>query len=99
MISKNERNKYWRERCREKSKKIFGEHCKICNSKTNICFHRKDGQKHNHYLTCLKAIKNPEQYILVCYPCHKSIHWIMKNFGWSWHKIETILNERKKEIY
>jgi hypothetical protein len=86
-----ERQKRWMKKKREEAKIMFGDKCVICKSAKNICFHRKDGKLHNHTLTAAKAINHPDEYVLLCYPCHKAIHWVMNNFNWGWNEIKTSL--------
>lgn len=55
--------------------------------------HRKDGKKHKKLSDMsLKELRNlikkhKNEYILLCYGCHKAVHWIMENFGFKWDDI------------
>lgn len=86
LNSKDYNNK-WRNKKRREAEEVFGRECKLCHGKVNLCYHKKDGKPHIHWLACILALKNPNDWVRLCYPCHKSVHWCMKHFKMSWEEI------------
>lgn len=78
----------------------IGNKCFICGSTLNLASHKKDGSKH-HELNTIEVIKqlmtDSNKWVRLCYPCHKSIHWIMKYFRWDWKKIITFIGLQNKK--
>jgi hypothetical protein len=85
--STKEYNLKWRQNKREEADKVFGTKCSICNSKINLCLHEKSGKIHNTSCTASIALKNPKEWVRLCYPCHKAVHWVMTHFKMSWNEI------------
>lgn len=77
-------------------KEAFGTKCFFCNRGHQMTVHRKDGKNHKKLSDMsLKElgslIKNEkDKYILLCYGCHKAIHWVMENFGFTWEQIISL---------
>lgn len=82
-------SKKWRENKRKEADKVFGINCSLCNSNNNTCLHEKSGKPHNRNCTANKALKNPEKWARLCYPCHKAVHWNMKHFHMTWEDIKS----------
>lgn len=64
---------------------IFGSECSICNVSKMVrmlALHRRDGVQHERELVwspeSLRKL-NPEEWLLLCPPCHRSVHWCMDN--------------------
>ena len=89
----------YRQRIREEADKIFGKKCYICDRERRLVFHKKDGEKHQHTLTALLALKNPEEYVKLCEWCHKAVHWLMEWFDMTWEDIIKKLIKKKKLLY
>lgn len=101
---KNERNSRWGkeryiERKRRKDEK-FGIFCGICGNDDNLgrkrlFLHKKDGLPHK----CWSGMINEEfeeliesnDYIKLCYECHKLVHGCMKLLNMTWSDIEERL--------
>ncbi len=86
---KRESTKRWRQRKREEGDKVFGIICFLCNGIINLGFHKKDNVRHKTWFTVNLALKNPKEWVRLCYPCHKSVHWCMKHFDMTWENILT----------
>ena len=70
--------------------KVFGKTCFFCGGKVHVLLHRKDGVQHKRYsITVQIALKNPNEWVKLCYPCHKVVHWMMKHFKMTWEEIES----------
>lgn len=76
--------------------KAFGIKCFFCyklRGQGKHFTHRKDGAKHaalpKMSVEKLKEEieKNSMKYVLLCYHCHKSVHWCMKVLKMSWKNI------------
>ena len=73
--------------------KYLGDSCVICKTKRGKLFaHRKDGESHKELSNInLKEIQEEletDEYILLCYRCHKSVHWCMEKLGVKWKEIK-----------
>lgn len=82
----------WRIRLGEKADELFGSSCIICGrgkkSSRMIC-HQKYGKKHN-CVNLTYAVNHPEEFVRLCYACHKGVHWVMKYFKMTWEGIFSI---------
>jgi hypothetical protein len=93
---------------RELHEQLFGTTCYSCGLDKNevrndgrkniLQVHRKDGAEHSktlfRSLKSLRAIK-PEEYVLLCIPCHRTTHFLMSNYSISWEKIDSHLEPKK----
>lgn len=79
--------KKWLQRKREEGNKVFGTICFLCGGNVNLCLHEKSGTPHQRSCTERIALKNPDQWVKLCYPCHKAVHWCMEHFKMSWEEI------------
>lgn len=95
-IKKNENDKRWRRKEAKKRKALIknslGKICGFCNTQSGrLIAHRKDGVKHKYfYLLSTSELKDEldsDKYVLVCYLCHKGIHWAMKFLSLDWNQI------------
>jgi len=78
----------WREKKNKIIRELLGNKCKVCgNSKHKLYCHEIYGRKHKIW----EMIIHPENFVLLCYGCHKGIHWCMKELGFSF---EDILKNR-----
>lgn len=94
MEAYNRRRKEWDAKARRKGDEVFGSKCFICGrlpKKYRHALHRKDGKEHAHTNTAVLALKNPEDWVRLCYRCHIGIHFCMENFGWDWKTICSFL--------
>jgi len=77
-----EKEYYHRESLRLKSliREIFGDSCAICGNKQNLNYHEINGKKHPYNtLAKLKYIlAHREDFLLLCYECHKAVHYLLK---------------------
>jgi len=69
---------------------LFGNKCFFCGyiQERNLLFHEKIGKNHRGRRSYMLALKQPECFVLVCYVCHKGIHFCMTHLGMSWEEIE-----------
>ena len=98
-----ERRRETQKRIRELRESIFGTKCEICGTDTKVsnkvlCIHKKDGTEHaadalwrKDYLMKLKR----NEWALLCIPCHRGIHWLMKWFDWNWKDVMSCFLKRK----
>ena len=87
---------------KDKVNSLLGTKCIICGSTSHLICHKKDGEKHHGYCGTLfvDAITNPNEFVRVCYGCHKGIHWSMQWFNMSWEQIiSNIESNRSLEGY
>lgn len=78
----------------------LGDHCFVCkcDRKTRRLFcHRKDGRNHKEFekMPLKEYLKEltKENYVLLCYLCHKHVHWCMFYLGLGWENILLKLRE------
>lgn len=92
----NEISRNYRKRLRENAISVTGNVCYFCNRVNNNCYHRKDGKQHSRSTMMYRlVIAEPSEWVRLCYPCHKAVHWVMTNFGMTWDEID---NKFKKKI-
>lgn len=84
------RNPEEKERIRKLADEIFGTECYLCERKINVGLHEIHGLKHDLSFTQALAVKHPEDFVRLCYPCHKAVHWIMIHFALSWEEIKKM---------
>jgi hypothetical protein len=102
-----------RERCKRSRKKLelrekeqigqlIGFKCCLCGSERRITSHRKNGIPHSPNSNAEQRRKDvlahPEEFVRVCYGCHKGIHWVMKWFNMSWEEILQEIEKHKKQM-
>jgi hypothetical protein len=61
---------------------LIGNTCFICGSKEHICFHEKHGLNHEKYHgSCGYPyyLQHHEDFIPLCYQCHKLVHGLKRN--------------------
>lgn len=82
----------WKKCVREKRKiadDLLGNECVFCGrtrDERKLLYHKKDGQHHSCNSFYL-VIKNPDDWALLCYPCHGGVHWLMEVWRLSWDEI------------
>ena len=71
---------------------LFGNECRICGAKRKLAIHKKDGQEHEGNLLWkpeqLKSL-NANNWVALCIPCHRGVHWAMKYCGYDWEEIQS----------
>lgn len=76
---------------RKRIEEKFGIDCAICGGKYYLSLHRKDGGPHRLWREMtndeFEEMINSNDYIMICYPCHKHVHWCMKYLMMSWFDI------------
>ncbi len=99
-IRKNNRNKEYTKRRKENRKRRLIEKfdvgfCPICEETYRMQLHRKDGKPHKTWVSITNAefdkVIQSDDYIWICYWCHKHIHWCMKYLRMTWDEIKTRL--------
>lgn len=98
-------NRYTRERKRERRKKalqLLGNKCFVCGvhgrsitGKSKLAFHEKSGNGHKDTDTASLALKNPEEFVLLCYGHHSFVHDCINYFGMSWDDFVQNLENHK----
>lgn len=89
--------KEWDTKARNKGDEVFGITCLICGrmpKKYRHALHKKDGKEHAHTNSAVLALKNPDEWVRLCYRCHIGVHFCMDNFGWNWEKVFSALRTR-----
>jgi hypothetical protein len=80
---------------------ILGNTCFFCGRPRRLNGHRKDGTNHIRFYDLpfseLEAELKSQKYVLLCYECHKGVHWCMKILKMTWEDI--IANIRKIYIH
>lgn len=88
---------------------IFGNECLICHighkilndklKRSVLQIHRIDGQKHEIFIDMpqyklLEELTNHKnEYVRICYKCHKSVHWCMEYLGLNWEQIKSLVTK------
>jgi hypothetical protein len=99
-IRKNQRNEKSNDKrqTNRKAKLIqkFGkDYCPIDGQSYRMQLHRKDGVPHKKWQIMTNAefdeVIQSDEYILVCYWCHKHIHWCMRYMDMIWSEIKLRL--------
>lgn len=104
LIKERNRSVKARKRKREFLMKEIGECCYICKRKYsdghNIVIHTKSGKEGTHpsfsnlsWNEIKNMISHKEEYVSLCYGCHKGIHWCMKYLRMTWSEIVGSLAE------
>ena len=67
---------------------LLGSVCFFCGREAKrMMIHEKRGKKHKTSAVYL-AIKNPDDFVLLCCPCHRPVHWCMKYLNMTWEDIK-----------
>lgn len=91
LLRRKRCNKTRRQRIDEKINHELGTECVICRSKNHLICHRKNGLKHEKGKEFV--YNHMDEFVRVCLPCHKPIHWVMKYFNMSWEEIISKVKE------
>lgn len=90
-----ERLEYLRGKAKERSKKqmmkirnVLGDKCVFCGSKENICYHEIYGKK--HVTSKQYILEHLEDFVPLCYGCHRGTHFCMKQLKLTWKQISKI---------
>lgn len=90
-IDSQKQNAKMRTRKKQLIQKYLGDKCVICNGKKRLIAHRKDGLKHKKFyelkIKNLDLELNSDNYVLICYNCHKGVHWCMNYLNLNWNQI------------
>ena len=89
-MKKAESEKRWRDKKRQEADRVFGTACFLCKGIVRPGLHKKDGEEHQTWCTAVEALKEPEKWVRLCYPCHKAVHWCMEHLGLTWEQIVEI---------
>ena len=86
-----------RKQLKDKLDQLLGKKCGICGSDFSFVTHEIHGIPHvgNGSDQFVDAFVRPEDFVRLCYPCHKGVHWVMKWFNMSWGEIMDKVNETK----
>ena len=59
--------------------RLIGRKCAVCGTEQCVHFHEIHGKEHQ--FTFQYYLDNAKDFITLCYPCHKTIHWyaVIKN--------------------
>jgi len=88
--NKLENTKRHRIKIKNEMEKLLGSQCMICKSKQSLMAHEIYGSSHNGHnsgMLFADALDRPQDFIRLCYSCHKGVHWVMKWFNMSWDDI------------
>lgn len=99
---KEKRNNLRRQQIIEK----FGERCPICNDTYRLQIHRKDGTPHERWMnmnnTEFWLLISSNDFVQLCFNCHKAIHWCMYYLGMKWEDIKKLIiphNDEKNKYH
>ena len=90
---RREQDKLIRQRKNKLIEDKIGKDCFFCGYGKRLTTHRKDGKNHIKFSRLSKKEliheleKHSDEYVRLCYKCHKSVHWSMKYLGLSWKQI------------
>lgn len=93
--------KKYRKKRKDMQMNALGNICFICKRKnlSKPLAHRKDGVKHKPFgsmkMDHLKESLASEDYVHVCYICHKAIHWCIKYLHTDWNDIICLMNNQR----
>ncbi|MFW9888737.1 MAG: hypothetical protein ACFFER_11165, partial [Candidatus Thorarchaeota archaeon] len=76
--------------------KIFGTECRLCGENRKLAIHRKDGTEHDrHFLWRIGFLEsiNPDEWVPLCIPCHRGVHWLKEFRRFEWDTIEALAEE------
>lgn len=78
---------------KEKLNMLIGSKCILCDSERSLVAHEIHGIQHNGNGSDLfvDAFERPDDFVRLCYSCHKGVHWAMKFMGMSWEDINKNL--------
>ena len=74
---------------------VLGTSCIICGSIKKLEKHEKQGNDHDMAIRYYR--NNLDDFVLLCYWCHKSVHWMMVNMSFSWDQIIFCINGAKNQ--
>ncbi len=82
-----EKNRVTRIQERAEALKLFGTTCVLCNKNPvkRVQIHEIHGKRHPRRLKYYLEYK--EDFVCLCYRCHRMVHRMMKVFGFSWKDI------------
>ena len=97
-IRRNKQSSEAHKRTRKNKQALIDKHlgtvCVICKKprgEGKHFTHRKDGTKHKEIPTMniqdIEAELKTDYYALLCYHCHKSVHWCMQRLKLEWEEI------------
>jgi len=94
------RSREYSKRHRAQALKLYGSRCFFCKlvREDRLLWHRKDGVSHGGRRGYLCALREPDAFVLLCYRCHRVVHWMMECFSWSWEKIISIMERECCDI-
>lgn len=91
MKSKKQVNADYRQRRKEQTAQVLGTECFFCGYEERCIIHRKDGTPHKKFKSMGKAEYaehiQSDDYVIVCFHCHKGVHWAMKWLNLTWDEI------------
>jgi len=93
--------KDFRRRYHEVRIKHLGRGCFFCGRTFATAAHRKDGEGHKKITSMTIKEVDTElktgNYVLLCYACHKGVHWSMRFLRMDWDRIaKKVLSEKDK---
>jgi len=90
------KQRQYRERKKGEALDLYGRACLVCgySNVKGLLWHEKSGKSHRGRRGYMEALKDPDKFVLLCYLCHKGVHWCMGWLGWTWERIEKELSWR-----
>jgi predicted DNA-binding protein (UPF0251 family) len=80
---------------KELRSEIFGTECRLCGKPYEL-IHKKDGKPHkSHVIWSRKSLLtlNPDEWVALCWPCHRATHALMRAYKFDWNRIEKMVKE------
>jgi transposase len=99
-----ERYDKWQLELKEMREQLFGTECKMCgtsNEEKTIAIHRKDFTEHRQNKLWIKSELesiDPEEWVALCVPCHRGVHWMHEQHGAEWKDIEQHQKHNNTQI-
>ena len=76
----------------EQLTKKFGERCPICGDTYCLQIHKKDGKPHRQWASLNNTefwlLLSSDDFVQLCFNCHKAVHWCMYYLGMEWEDIQ-----------
>lgn len=99
MVHKRKTNKKSSSKRRQNRKAAlqskFGNVCIICSGNYYLTIHEKHGKAHKKFWDMtneeFQKMLASEDFIELCYDCHKAVHWCMTHLDMTWEEIRVRL--------
>ncbi len=75
---------------------LVGRKCYFCGFEHRRIVHTKSGVEHKDFASMtkeelLEVESHKDDYVCLCFMCHKAVHWCMKHLKLTWKEIEGLV--------